>query len=200
MTLKYSYTLIAPLYDLLIEKATIAPRKRSLKSLDHKGIDKVLIAGIGSGLDIPHLPTGIQYTGIDLTPAMIARAQSKIGHHDIVLQQGDVMSLPYDDNHFDAVVMHLILAVVPNPALALLEAERVVKPNGKIIIFDKFLKQGELAFFRRMLNILLRHIATRTDVVFEQQLKQCKYLKVIEDRPALAGGWFRQIRLQKIVP
>jgi phosphatidylethanolamine/phosphatidyl-N-methylethanolamine N-methyltransferase len=40
-------------------------------------------------------------------------------------------------------------------------------------------------------------IATRTDVMFEEVLEKTPGLQVAGDEPALAGGWFRFIRLQK---
>jgi phosphatidylethanolamine/phosphatidyl-N-methylethanolamine N-methyltransferase len=47
------------------------------------------------------------------------------------------------------------------------------------------------------LNTVLRHIATRTDVVFEDVLSHCTHLRLVHDEPALAGGWFRLIELAK---
>ena len=93
--------------------------------------------------------------------------------------------------------MHLILAVVPNPTRALQEAQRVVKNQGHIIILDKFLKPGQFALLRRMANPIIRHFATQTTVVFEQELAECPDLYLLKDEPVMAGGWFRQIVLQK---
>jgi ubiquinone/menaquinone biosynthesis C-methylase UbiE len=86
---------------------------------------------------------------------------------------------------------------VPNPELALQEADRVLKKNGAIYILDKFLKPGQLAPVRRSLSTVLRHIATRTDVVFEDVLSHSTHLHLVHDEPALAGGWFRLIELAK---
>ncbi|MDO9371099.1 MAG: methyltransferase domain-containing protein [Gammaproteobacteria bacterium] len=201
--MRYSYTLLAPLYDLIVARASRRWRQDSLAALAQLpgGINgkRILVAGIGSGLDIPDLPQGGHYAGIDITPAMLRRAQQRAVHCDrvIALEMGDVMALPYADASFDAVVMHLIVAVVPDPARALSEAARVLKPGGRIFILDKFLRPGQRAPLRRLLSPLLGRIATRTDVVFEHVLAAVSSLHVVSDI-ALNGGWFRRIVLEKI--
>jgi ubiquinone/menaquinone biosynthesis C-methylase UbiE len=201
MGLRFSYTLLAPLYDLMVAGATHPMRKASLNKLYLTERQRVLLSGIGSGLDLPLLPHGPEYTGIDLTPAMLRRAEQRLPSdaRGITLQQGDVMQLPYEQDRFDLIIMHLILAVVPEPQRALQEAVRVLKAGGHILILDKFLRPGERALFRRLLNPLLRRVATRTDVVFEELLSQCPQLHLIEDTPAGMGGWFRHIILHKPV-
>ena len=198
MGLRHSYSLFAFLYDPLIEKASEALRAENLKPLQQLHDKEILLMGIGSGLDIPHLPHGNRYTGIDLTPAMLQRAHVRAeGRSDIELHEGDAMAMPYADESFDVVVMHLILAVVPEPQRALAEAARVLRPGGKILLLDKFLRPGARAPLRRLLNLVSRHIATRTDVVFEQVLACCPQLSVLSDTPTLAGGWFRRLELMK---
>ncbi len=201
--LRYTYTLLAPVYDMMVEAASRRWRQDSLAALAamSTGIQgkRILIAGIGSGLDIPYLPQGGSYTGLDITPAMLRRARARAKHcgSQVELQQGDVMALPYADASFDAVVMHLIVAVVPDAKRALGEAARVLKPGGRIFIIDKFLRPGQRAPLRRMLSPLLGRVATRMDVVFEQLLAAVPSLRVVSD-VALNGGWFRRIELQKI--
>ena len=197
--LRLSYTLLAPIYDTIVASPTETCRKISLQSLSAYTQRNVLINGIGSGLDIPFLPEGPIYTGNDLTPAMLRRASVQAQKHktDITLHQADVMQLPYVDASFDAVVLHLILAVVSDPARALQETSRVLKPGGKIFILDKFIPQNKRAYLRRAINPFLRHIATRTDVVFEPLLNQCQELRLITNQAAMFAGWFRMIQLEK---
>ncbi len=199
MALKHSYTILAPVYDSLVSGPLDDYRQKSLSRIHETYNKKILINGIGSGLDIPYLATDAYYTGTDITPAMLKRAKKRAADTSlkIDLQVADSQALPFDDNHFDAVIMHLILAVVPNPVLALQEASRVLKPGGKIYLFDKFLRPGQFAIARRLFNIFIRHIATRTDVVFEKVLETCPQLEIIHDEPALAKGWFRLIELKK---
>ncbi len=196
MSLKHTYTLIAPFYDAAIERATRAARKHSLSRLPEKA-GKVLLAGIGTGLDLPHLPAQHDYVGIDLNQAMLRRALPRAGQVDFVPVLGDSQSLPFADASFDAAVLHLILAVVPEPTSCLREIARILKPGGHVLIFDKFLRPGQHAPLRRLANPILRRLATRLDVVFEDTLSQTPALRLIHDQPALAGGWFRLIQLHR---
>lgn len=197
MSLRRSYTIIAPLYDALLATAGTGLRAASLAQLPREGNQEILISGIGTGLDIPYLPPGHTYTGLDLTPAMLARAKGRIGPLHLNLVQGDSMSLPFASECFDHVVLHLILAIVPDASACLQETARVLKPGGSVLILDKFLKPGESAWFRRTLNLLSQHIVTRFDVVFEEVLASVPQLRMVADVPLLARGWFRGIRLVK---
>jgi ubiquinone/menaquinone biosynthesis C-methylase UbiE len=199
MALKHSYTLLAPVYDALVSAPLDRWRQKSLARIGDTQDKQILINGIGSGLDIPYLPRDASLVGSDITPAMLARAEKRAAEHDCAIELicADSQKLPFENNHFDIVIMHLILAVVPDSVRALQEATRVLKPGGRIYIYDKFLRPGERALMRRLLNTVLRHIATRTDVVFESVLAHCPELEVLTDQPALAQGWFRLIELSK---
>ena len=200
MSLKHSYTLLAPFYDFFVSRPLDKARRQSLSHITNSTNKQILLNGIGSGLDIPYLSRDAQYTGTDITPAMLKIAKqlaSKLSFN-IELICADSQNLPFTNEQFDIVIMHLILAVVPDSSLALQEANRVLKPGGSLFIFDKFLKPGEFAPFRKTFNLISRHIATRTDVVFEHVLEQSPSLKVISNEPSLANGWFRLIELKKI--
>lgn len=197
MSLQTSYRFIAPFYDVFLARATTGSRQRSLSRLPGQGSARVLLSGAGTGLDFPFLQPSNAYTALDLTAAMLARSQSRARHLNLEWVQGDSMALPFADEGFDYVVLHLIVAVVPHPERCLAEAARVLKPGGRILIFDKFLHPGERAWVRRSLNLVIRKLATRLDVVFEDVLAKTPELSVISDEPALAGGWFRLIELVK---
>ncbi len=197
MSLRHSYTLLAPLYDHLVEPASGAMRRDSLAQLSPQA-QHILLVGVGSGLDFPYLPPQRQYWGLDLTPAMLKRAEQRARQQSlpITLQTGDAQALPYADQSFDAVILHLILAVVPDGLAVLRETARVLRPGGQVLIVDKFLRPGQRAPLRRLLNLLLQHVASRTDVVFEPLLAQVPSLQLCSDQ-ALIGGWFRRIVLEK---
>lgn len=196
-SLRHSYTVLAPLYDGVVERAFRGARQESLRALPSGSNLRILIDGIGTGLDLPLLPSGNHYVGTDLTHAMLQRARRRAGDRRVNLVEADSLRLPFADESFDHAVLHLILAVVPDAATCLHEAARVLRPGGRALVFDKFLRDGQIAPLRRLLNGVARHVATRTDVVFEEALASVPSLRVIEDRPALAGGWFRHIVLEK---
>ena len=120
MSLKHTYTIFAPIYDRFVGGVFDTLRQSNLNELQRLPLStsKILLSGIGTGLDLPLLPQGPEYVGMDLTPAMLDKARGRAKNLNIELRTGDVMCLPFEDNHFDAIVMHLILAVVPKPALA----------------------------------------------------------------------------------
>jgi SAM-dependent methyltransferase len=78
-------------------------------------------------------------TGIDLTPAMLEQArktQAEQGLDNLTWQQGDVMALPFPDNHFSIVTSRFAFHHLLDPLAALLEMRRVCKPGGRIVVAD----------------------------------------------------------------
>lgn len=197
LLLRSSYSLIAPLYDAVIERPMRKARKQSLRALPAEAGKHILISGVGTGLDLPLLPTVHRYTALDFNPAMLSRAKLRSEKLEVGFVLGDSMALPFADAQFDHVVLHLITAVVPEPQRCLSEAARVLKPGGSIILFDKFLQPRQCAPLRRLFNIVTRRFATRMDVVFEEVLRAAPVLQVVSDVPLLGQGWFRGIVLRK---
>lgn len=198
MQLRTSYSFIAPIYDAGAARATEGARRRSLEALDVPEGGRCLLPGIGTGLDIPLLPAGPVYVGLEANRSMMARCQRRAANTDraLYLVEGDVMALPFRNASFDAVVLHLILAVVARPEQELAETVRVLKPGGQLLIFDKFLRVGQKAPLRRALTPLVGRLATRLDVAVEPLLARYPELQLEADEPELARGWFRRLRLR----
>jgi phosphatidylethanolamine/phosphatidyl-N-methylethanolamine N-methyltransferase len=197
MSLKTTYRFIAPFYDVFLERASAGARQRSLAGLAQQQDRRVLISGAGTGLDFPFLPQQHDYVALDLTGAMLERSRGRAGGLRMAWVQGDSMALPFADMSFDTVVLHLITAVVPQPQRCLAEAARVLKPGGRVLLFDKFLRRGQQAWLRRTVSPVVAQLATRLDVVFEDVLERVPQLRKLSDEPVLGGGWFRLIELQK---
>lgn len=200
MVLKRSYSLLAPVYDLFVERPTARWRAQSLQHLTPEKHNHVLIPGIGSGLDLPYLNTGIHYTGFDFNQSMLKKAEHKLRLYpalNLDLLNATIYELPFKPNQFDAIVLHLIIAVVERPEQALAELVRVLRPGGTVLILDKFLRPGQIAPVRRLLNPLVKLIATRFDVVFEKIAATQPDLTIELDQTLKPGNWFRHIILKK---
>ncbi len=125
--------------------------------------ERVLIDGCGTGLDLELLPRDAVITAIDLTPAMVARTLERAASLGMRVDARamDAANLVLADESFDCVVLHLILAVVPDPGATAREAARVVRRGGRIAIFDKFAADhGRASLVRRALNLLTNVVAT----------------------------------------
>jgi len=76
--------------------------------------------------------------GLDLTPAMLARAQAKIDaaglEARVALHQGNAGNLPWPDASFDLVISLEALEFFPRPRRALAEMARVLMPGGALIV------------------------------------------------------------------
>lgn len=197
VSLRLAYTVFSPFYDWFVGPVFGAARRQSLAALPPAGTH-IFLNGVGTGLDLPALPSGRRYVGLDLTRAMLSRSRARSTGLDYSPVQGDSLALPFRDAAFDHAVLHLILAVAPQPARALAETARVVQPGGSILIFDKFLSRGKRAPLRRLLSPLAARVATRLDVVLDDLLERVPEVRLVRNDPSLAGGWFRLIQLERL--
>ncbi|QKG84408.1 methyltransferase domain-containing protein [Kroppenstedtia pulmonis] len=156
------YRRLAPYYDYVIGNRWFSRVRRRLFSLvSFQPEDRVLLAGVGTGLDIPYIPPEVHLTGIDITPNMLDKARLKAKNRPLNLLPMNAESLSFPDDSFHYVGLNLILSVVEHPDLALSEAIRVLKPEGKLLVFDKFLpSHQETTWKRRILNHLTRRMGT----------------------------------------
>jgi ubiquinone/menaquinone biosynthesis C-methylase UbiE len=70
--------------------------------------------------------------GIDPSEGQLAYARERLAERRVVFQQGDAMALPFEDDRFDIAIMALVIHFVPDPARAVAEMTRVVRPGGTI--------------------------------------------------------------------
>ena len=70
--------------------------------------------------------------GVDPSEGQLSYARERLAGQPAVLQQGDAMALPFEDDRFDIAVMALVIHFVPDPARAVAEMTRVVRPGGTV--------------------------------------------------------------------
>lgn len=190
------YTLYTPIYNV-IKPAFQRARARSIESLHLKPGEQVLIVGGGTGLDLPFIPQGVQVTFTDLTPTMLEKARKSPLQKGVQVgyKAADASNLPYPDHIFDAVILHLIVAVVPHPQKCIDEANRVLKTGGQIAIMDKFREGFKPSLIRKVLNPIISFFFTSINRRVEDYLPA--NWKVLDDEGVLLGRTFRRIHLMK---
>jgi ubiquinone/menaquinone biosynthesis C-methylase UbiE len=195
------YTFWAPFYDTIAGVVGFdAARRQSIENLRLAAGDRALIVGAGTGLDLEYLPADVNITAVDVTPAMLARLERRAAGLEkmLTVRTMDARQLDFPDASFDAVIMHLILAVMPDPGRGLREAVRVLAPGGRIAVFDKFLGDDQRASFkRRLLNLAAKPLFSDMNRRFGPLLRGTG-LAIEHDSPAAFGGMYRIITLRKM--
>ncbi len=108
--------------------------------LGERHFDTFIDLGTGTGrileLFAESFTSGI---GIDLNTEMLAFARNNLDKPDLrhcQVRQSDLFNLPYDNVIADAVVIHQVLHFLDDPKKAIIEAGRILKPNGLMLIAD----------------------------------------------------------------
>lgn len=80
-----------------------------------------------------------QGIGIDQNREMLATARlaiERMGLRHIQVRQGDIYALPFPNSFADFVTIHQVLHYLDEPARVIIEAARVLKPGGRLMIVD----------------------------------------------------------------
>lgn len=160
----------------------------------------LLIVDVGTGADldvINYLKWNSSVTAVDYSPDMLNEAMKKHTNPAVTFIEMDAQNLNFPNQTFDYVIASLILSVVPDPDKCLMKIRRVLKPNGKIIIFDKFGSGKKMSGLRRSLVPLIKLMGTDISLRFENLSKiKSKQLKVLDNSPIMWKGTYRLIILE----
>ncbi|AFY60977.1 class I SAM-dependent methyltransferase [Synechococcus sp. PCC 6312] len=98
-----------------------------------------------------------QITGVDLAASMLALGQEHIDQANlqgqISLFLGDAKSLPFGDHEFDLIISNSLVHHLPDPLPVLQEIQRLLQPQGGLLIRDLIRPQTEAG----LENILMNH-------------------------------------------
>jgi SAM-dependent methyltransferase len=123
-------------YDRLASYASAAEAAHLVRYAGVRGDDRVLDVGTGSGVvAITAARQGARATGVDPTPALLAKAQENAALaecRDIRWDEGTSEHLPYPDGTFDVVLSQYAHMFSAEPEVASREMLRVLEPGGRI--------------------------------------------------------------------
>lgn len=103
---------------------------------------RVLEIGVGMGADfVRWVRAGATATGVDLTERAVDLTRHRLAEEGLTadVRIADAEALPFENAQFDIVYSWGVLHHTPDPARALLEAQRVLAPGGvlKIMLYHR---------------------------------------------------------------
>lgn len=111
-----------------------------VQMVDGQKFDAHLDIGTGTGRILELLSGRVTRSlGVDLSPEMLAIARARLTHAGLTRAQvrlADLFELPAEDASFDLVTLHQVLHYLDDPARAVTEAARVLRPGGALLIAD----------------------------------------------------------------
>ncbi len=154
------YRRLAGIYDNFTEPFNAGLRRMALRMMPPQPGMRVLEIGCGTGTNMQkYRQVGCEVFGIDLSPAMLAEAQRKLGP-EVGLHRADATRLPYADEVFDLAIAMLTLHEMPNAKRpdVLSEVRRALKADGQLLLIDflpgplRFPKGYGIRIFIRMIE------------------------------------------------
>ncbi len=198
---KVIYKFWSPVYDKIFNSHLfLDARKRLFEELDFHDHAKVLFVGVGTGADLELIKNlDLEITAIDLSADMLKKAMGKFDDASISFLEMDAQHMEFANESFDYVVGSLVLSVVSDANECLREMIRVVKGEGKIILFDKFISKDErLSVPKKLLRPIIRFLGTDIGLRFEDLFSgHEKNMEIEEDRPIMLNGMYRKIIISK---
>ena len=157
---KLAERIVAEGHDFLsagVEREVFGPRRHELLA-EARG--RVLDVGAGTGANLPHFPwesEKLELVLLDPSAGMLERARRRAAQLGLNVQLVDrsAETLPFASASFDTVIFALTLCTIPDPVSALREAHRVLRDDGRLLVFEHVRAgEPELARWQSRLNPL----------------------------------------------
>lgn len=143
MSVKEKYNRISSIYDFL-KRGDMRRWKQIQIDFFSQLHGKILYVGIGPGPEIVNFPPGLDIVAIDLSRNMMELARERAANYKgkFELINMNVESLGFPDNSFDSVLTVCVFCTVENPVQGLEELRRVLKPDGKLFMFEHVISKN----------------------------------------------------------
>jgi ubiquinone/menaquinone biosynthesis C-methylase UbiE len=131
--------LFAAMYDRGLKGAEEAGLREMRRDTLAAAQGRTIDLGAGTGANLALYPDAVSELILaEPDPHMAKRLREKLANSGLraELVEASAEQLPFEDSSFDTAVFTLVLCTVPNPAAALSETARVLKPGGKLLFVE----------------------------------------------------------------
>jgi SAM-dependent methyltransferase len=99
---------------------------------------RVLEIGAGNGFSVPHYPRVEELVLLEPNLRFRARLSDRVSELNVpaTIADGDAHALPFADASFDTVTASLVFCSLEDPARALAEVHRVLRPGGRFLFHE----------------------------------------------------------------
>lgn len=181
-----------------IEARVSVPYKRKVEVLD---------VGTGSGfLAILAAKLGARATGVDLSSEMIAAAQQTallegVADDTLFLVANAERIVYFQDERFDLIISRNLVWTLPDPSAAYREWQRLLRPGGRLIVFDA--DYGAVSFSKLTASLEADAIKNAHEGIGEETLDECDAIKAklsisAERRPAWDAATLQALGFESI--
>ena len=170
-TTRIIYNIWSHFYDALLTKLVQRRQEQAIARMELGPGEWLLDIGIGTGLSLAFYPRDVNVVGLDISEGMLARARERIDETNLSLARltlADAMTLPFEDDSFDHILVSHVITVVSDPVKLVDEIRRVGKPGCRIVVINHFQSGNSMvALFEKWLCPLCQKIGWRSDLSLE---------------------------------
>jgi len=173
---KKIYDVHSVFYDATFGRLVRRRIERAIRHMNLSDTDRVLDLGIGTGVSLNYYPNRGRIIGVDLSAGMLREARKKIRERELTnatVFQANALHLPFADDTFDHVFMSHVISVVSDPYRLVQEAQRVAKPDARIVVVNHFQSTNRfIAMVEKWLCPLCTKLGWRSDLALQDLIRR----------------------------